>query len=188
MAGDLNDHLDDDLHDDPRRSRFVRAAAVVGDLDSPFYAEERDRDVWNEASAVGFQVFLWGVPLVGAAALWIAGAAALLPVGLVLGLWVAGAVVTLAFARRFDVDPSTRTPLIAGRRAMFAAVFALLGTGVVRAALDLEVAGSTPATSFVRGMGQGMAVTAAVLSLLLVALLVRDRFRRHRRSTDAPGT
>lgn len=46
--------MTDDLDHDPRRSWFVRAAAVVGDLDSPFSAEERDRDVWNEASAVGF--------------------------------------------------------------------------------------------------------------------------------------
>src|SRR5690242_18627048 len=34
-------------------SRFVRWAGVVGDLGSPFLAEERQRDVWNEASAVG---------------------------------------------------------------------------------------------------------------------------------------
>ena len=169
MSGDL-DH-------DPRRSRFVRAASVVGDLGSPFYDEERDRDVWNEASAVGFQVFLWGLPLVAAASLWILGAGALLPVGLLLALWAAGGGVVLAYARRFGVDPNARTPLIAGRRAMFLAVLGLLGTGVVRAALDLEVAGSSPATSFLRGMGQGAAGAAAVLCLLVVALLVRDRLR-----------
>ena len=60
---------------------------------------------------------------------------------------------------------------------MFLAVLGLLVTGVVRAAWDLEVAGSSPATSFMRGMGQGVAGAAAVLSLLLVALLVRDRLR-----------
>lgn len=32
---------------------FMPVAAVLGDLDRPFYAEERERDVWNEASAVG---------------------------------------------------------------------------------------------------------------------------------------
>ena len=29
---------------------FVRAAAAIGDLSNPFYGEERQRDVWNEAS------------------------------------------------------------------------------------------------------------------------------------------
>lgn len=169
MSGDL------DL--DPRRSRFVRAASVVGDLDSPFYDEERDRDVWNEASAVGFQVLLWGVPLVATVSLWIRGAAALLTVGLLLALWIAATAVVVAYTRRFEVDPNARSPLVAGRRAMFLAVMGLLGTGLVRAALDLEVTGSSPATSFMRGMGQGMAGAAAVLSLLLVVLLVRDRIR-----------
>lgn len=166
-----------DPENDPRNSRFVRAASVVGDLDSPFYAEERDRDVWNEASAVGFQVLLWGIPLVAAAALWISGVAALLPAGLVLALWLTAALVVLAYADRFGVDPNERTPLIAGRRAMFAAVLGVLGTGVVRAALDLETAGGSAATSFLRGMGQGMAATAVVLCLLLLVLVVRDARR-----------
>lgn len=174
MSGDL------DLDDDPRRSRLVRAASLVGDLDSPFYTEERDRDVWNEASAVGFQVFLWGVPLVAAASLWIAGAAALLPVGILLSLWGAASGVVLAYARRFGVDPNARASLIDGRRALFLAVIGLLGTGVVRAALDLEVSGDSIGASFLRGMGQGAAATAAVLSLLVVVMLVRDRFRSRR--------
>lgn len=165
---------------DPRRSRFIRTASVVGDLDSPFYDEERDRDIWNEASAVGFQVFLWGVPLVATASLWIVGAPALLPTGLLLALWVGAGAVVLAYARRFEVDPNARSPLIAGRRAMFLAVMGLLGTGMIRGALDLETTGTSPASSFVRGMGQGMAGAAAVLSLLLVALLIRDRMHSRR--------
>lgn len=176
MSGDI-DH-------DPRHSLFVRTASVVGDLDSPFYDEERDRDVWNEASAVGFQVFLWGLPLVAAGSLWILGAPALLPTGLVLALWVAAGAVVLAYARRFGVDPNARTPLVAGRRAMFLTVLGLLGTGLVRGALDLEVTGRSPATSLVRGLGQGMAVAAAVLSLVILALLVRDRLRSRAAPVD----
>lgn len=169
--------MTDDLDPDPRRSRFVRAASVVGDLDSPFYDEERDRDVWNEASAIGFQMLLWGVPLVAAASLWIVGAAALVPIGLLLALWTAAGVVVLSYAQRFGVDPNNRTSLIGGRHAMFYAVLGLLGTGVVRAGLDLELVGSSPGASFIPGMGQGMTVSAVVLCLLLVVLLVRDRLR-----------
>lgn len=165
---------------DPQDNRFVRAAAAIGDLDSPFYDEERDRDVWNEASAVGFQVLVWGIPLVAAASLWTAGAGALLPVGLFLALWLAACVMALKYARRFGVDPGDRASFISGRRAMLSVVFALLGTGVARAAFDLEVVRSSPATSFLRGFGQGMAATAAALSLLLVVLLIRDQLRsRH---------
>jgi hypothetical protein len=32
---------------------FVRATGMVGDLGDPFYREERERDVWNEASGSG---------------------------------------------------------------------------------------------------------------------------------------
>lgn len=60
---------------------------------------------------------------------------------------------------------------------MFLTVLGLLGTGLVQGALDLEAAGNSPATSLMRGLGQGMAVAAAVLSLMIVALLVRDRLR-----------
>lgn len=169
--------MTDELEPDPRRSPFVRVASIVGDFDSPFYDEERDRDVWNEASAIGFQILLWGVPLVAAASLWIVGSAALLPIGLLLALWIAAGVVALFYAQRFGVDPNDRTSLISGRHAMFYAVLGLLGTGVVRAGLDLEVVGSAPTASFIRGMGQGMTAAAVALCLLLVVLLVRDRLR-----------
>ncbi len=53
---------------------FVRAAAVIGDLSNPFYREERQRDVWNEASAVALQVLLWLSWLAATAAVWIMGA------------------------------------------------------------------------------------------------------------------
>ena len=57
-----------------------RAAKVVGDLDHPFYEEERQRDVWNEASAVGFQTVLWGAMASACGMVWI-GCAPLIPAG-----------------------------------------------------------------------------------------------------------
>jgi hypothetical protein len=52
---------------------FTRATSVVADFASPFYAEERQRDVWNEASAVGFQSALWGGLGLACAMTWIGG-------------------------------------------------------------------------------------------------------------------
>ncbi|MFI8568414.1 hypothetical protein ACIGGF_17840 [Rhodococcus sp. NPDC078407] len=61
-------------------SAFVRAARFVGDLDDEFYADELRRDIWNEASAVGFQSFLWIGSIAGAVLPFAAG---------VTGAWVA---------------------------------------------------------------------------------------------------
>ena len=58
------------------REWFLRTAERIGDLGSPFYREERQRDVWNEASAVGFQVLLWLLPLAAVASVWMGGAGA----------------------------------------------------------------------------------------------------------------
>jgi hypothetical protein len=40
-----------------RESLFLRAAGAIGDLGNAFYREARQRDVWNEASAL-----LWSGP------------------------------------------------------------------------------------------------------------------------------
>ncbi len=45
-------------HNSGSQSWIVRSAELIGDLGNPFYAEERQRDVWNEASAVGLQLLL----------------------------------------------------------------------------------------------------------------------------------
>lgn len=55
---------------------FMRVASAIGDLGSPFYDEERQRDVWNEASAVGFQAMLWSSLVAANVMIWVGGAAA----------------------------------------------------------------------------------------------------------------
>ena len=42
-----------------RPDPFVRVAQFIGDFGNPFYDEERQRDVWNEACAFGLQLLLW---------------------------------------------------------------------------------------------------------------------------------
>ena len=67
----------DDVQHGGRDGWFMRAAGVVGDLDHPFYEEERQRDVWNEACAVGLQVALWLGLALAAAMVWLGGSTAL---------------------------------------------------------------------------------------------------------------
>lgn len=54
-------------------STFIKAMRFVGDLDDEFYDDERQRDVWNEASAIGFQLFQWVGLISGAILPWVAG-------------------------------------------------------------------------------------------------------------------
>ena len=67
MAADLTSD------NDARRDWFVRLAGVVGDFGNPFYGEERQRDVWNEASAFGLQLVLWLGLLTSTALVWVGG-------------------------------------------------------------------------------------------------------------------
>lgn len=87
------------------RSPFMRFAAAVADFGDPFYAEERQRDVWNEASAFGFQLLLWGAFVVSAAMVWIGGQQAVPYAAALLGLTGLGSAMTIVYARRLAVEP-----------------------------------------------------------------------------------
>ncbi|MGC0365825.1 preprotein translocase subunit Sec61beta [Rhodococcus sp. 27YEA15] len=94
---------------------IVKALRFVGDLDDDFYRDERQRDVWNEASAVGFQFAYW-LALVAAAILpWAAGrTGAWIALGLLAG-WLLTSVVVMGYAKAFDVnvyDSSRLTPRV----------------------------------------------------------------------------
>lgn len=83
---------------------FVRVAGVVGDFGNPFYGEERQRDVWNEASALGLQVIVWGGLLASTVLVWVVGSAAV-PYALgFLALAAFAAVVASVYARRLGVS------------------------------------------------------------------------------------
>jgi hypothetical protein len=153
---------------------FLRAAAFVGDLTSPFYDEERQRDVWNEASAVGLQFLFWSGLVAATAMVWIGGGPAV-PYALILFLLVGlAALVTLEYARRHGVE-AVGTPVgVPPRRALRRAAPVLtiqivFWTGVVLAVDDLR-------TDAVRGWGIGVALGAAAATVV----------RRRRRGQ--PGT
>lgn len=49
----------------------------IGDLDHPFYSDERNRFVWYEASAIAFQLILIGSYLAAGLMFWVGGSEAL---------------------------------------------------------------------------------------------------------------
>ena len=51
-------------------SMLDRAIAAIADFNNPFYAEERQRDVANEASAFGFGVLVWTLLFGAGATCW----------------------------------------------------------------------------------------------------------------------
>jgi hypothetical protein len=110
-----------------------RAARLVGDLDHPFYAEERQREVWNEASAIGLQTLLWGALGLACAMTWIGGGA-LLPWAVALVLIVGAASgFMVAYARRQGVTGLEHVRLVRPRTAVAVALFgAILAGAVVR--------------------------------------------------------
>lgn len=157
---------------------FDRFATRVGHLDSPFYDEERERDVWNEASAVAFQLLLWSIPLVATAVMWVGGAGVLAPVGVMMLPWLAAAAMALVYAYRQGVDPANHRAFSPGRLWAWAGVQAALGAGILRAGLQLEPVGV--GERFARGAAEGAGVGLMVVGLVMAAVTYWLRRRRER--------
>lgn len=139
-------------------SWVMRSARAVGDLGNPFYAEERQRDVWNEASAVGLQLAIWLMLLASTAMVWVGGRDAL-PYALTVFL-LAGAVswTTVLYALALGVDASSPQHVLRARLLPYLALLVLLGVGTVRALGHVS-------TSVAAGAAVGAGVAVAALTL-----------------------
>jgi hypothetical protein len=151
---------------------FVRTAGLIGDLGSPFYDEEHQRDVWNEASAVGFQLLLWLLPVAAVISVWVGGVTAI-PYALVMFLasgltsWV---VITFAQARGVDMGAARGITVLRWRLLAYLVLLGSFCAGVVRA---------TPENSFGRGTSWGL-LAGSVIGIAAVAWSQR----RARRTAD----
>lgn len=124
----------EETSESPRRDWFVRAAAGIGDFGNPFYAEERQRDVWNEASAFGLQLLLWLSMLTATISVWVFGAPAVPYALSLLALVSVAAIATASYAARLGVTDSTalkRAQML--RIVPYAALLVLFFVGVFRA-------------------------------------------------------
>lgn len=153
------------------RSRVVRIAAAVADFGSPFYAEERQRDVWNEASALGFQLLLWILMVLAGIMMWVGGRP-LLPYAVAL-VFVTAVVpyLVIAYARVKGVRVPWKGSVTMGRLVATAVIVMILATGAGRAAAEGHSDVSWLGSAVVTGLG-------AVVGLSLGAR--RDRHRRKR--------
>jgi hypothetical protein len=118
---------------------YDRVASVVGDFDSAIYAEERQRDVVNEASALAYNVMFWGGLVLTCAMAWIGGPELLPWLVAVVALMSAGDAVGSYHISRAGVDLMQATSLLDRRHlAMFClGGVALLGA-VVRGGVAVD--------------------------------------------------
>ena len=154
-----------------RTAVFDRFAAAVADYGSPFYAEERQRDIWNEASAFGLQLFLWGSLILSAAMFWLGGRGSV-PYGLALLVFASlPSYLVIFYARRLGIDIPVKGALRGWRLVAFLVVYAANIAGVAHA-LDQQ----RPSGGFVGGAVIG----AAGAGGFLVGQQVLQRRRRQR--------
>ena len=112
---------------------FVRAAAAIGDLSNPFYAEERQRDVWNEASAVALQVLIWLHLLTATAVVWIVGAEAMPYVFALLAMIGIAGGIAILYSWSLGVHVEGRKRVSPRRLAPALVLAVLLAAGMLRA-------------------------------------------------------
>ncbi len=153
---------------------FTRATHLVADLDSPFYDEERQRDVWNEASAIGFQTMLWGVLGLACAMAWIGGGP---QVGWAFGLLMVSGVaghLALRHANRLGVTGWENARLNRPRTYLVIGLYFGTLAGIM---VNLEDAlpSSVASASFVGGVKMGVPIGLIVFALALVVNAVRRR-------------
>lgn len=148
---------------------FERTAAVVGDLGNPFYAEERQRDVWNEASALGLQVATWLGLGAATVMVWVGGASAVPYAVTMFAVIGVTALVTIAYARRLGVEVEEPHRMMRLRLVPYVLLVALFVLGIVRTrAFDSSA-------SFLSGVAAGTAVAVAALALSVVRARRRER-------------
>ena len=144
-----------------RPDPFVRAARFVGDFANPFYDEERQRDVWNEASAFGFQLALLTALAFATVSVWVVGRPALPFVQIGLVLTAAVSMLTVVYARRLDVDVLQPQRLNRARMIPFAVLMVALLAGISRATGELQDAWATAA-----GAVTGIALVTGLIAFV----------------------
>ena len=161
----MNAH--EDIDNGSRPGWFVRAGAVLGDLGNPSYREERQRDVWNEASAVGLQTTLLLALAAATAMVWLGGAPGLPYAAAVVAVVGVASWMTFLYARALGVTVDD-ADLLRLRLVPFLVLMTAFLVGAARVA---------PSGGFLGGFVWGGAGggAAAVLYVLWTGLRARRR-------------
>jgi hypothetical protein len=157
-----------------RAGWFVRAAGVVGDLGSPFYREERQRDVWNEASAVGLQTTLLLALAAATGMVWLGGATGLPYAATLFGVVGVASWMTMLYAAALGVTVDD-ADLLRLRLVPYLVLVVLFLAGAARVA---------PSGGFLRGFVWGGVVGGVIALLYTLWTGLRARRRPGRDTLD----
>lgn len=160
-----------------RAGWFVRAAGVIGDLGSPFYREERQRDVWNEASAVGLQTTLLLALAAATGMVWLGGAPGLPYAFTLFGVVGVASWMTMLYAGALGVTVDD-AELVRLRLVPYLALIVAFLVGAARVA---------PSGGFLRGFVWGGVVGGVVALLFTVWSGLRARRRQRRGEAGSPA-
>ena len=135
-----------------------RALRWIGDLDHPFYDDERQRFIWYEASTIGFQLMFFAtLPVLGAMA-WIGGTSALAyvwPMFLLLHVGVPLVVAGYAKQKYAEYTPTLRE-LLTPKHNLHLVLLGFLMAGLARAHWGLRtMAEDAPASGFFENFLEG---------------------------------
>ena len=158
-----------------RDTFFMRTAARIGDLGSPFYDEERQRDVWNEASAVGFQLQLWLGMIAATVAVWVVGEPAVPYAIALLAITSISSLVAVAYSSRLGVDAGNQPHVSLARLVPYLGLLALFVIGVVRAGAPYDRDGGWGSMRY--GFAQGAVIGLIGAAIWLAYRITRDRRR-----------
>ena len=162
------------MNDATNSSRPDRVLRWIGDLDHPFYSDERNRYVWYEASAIAFQLLFLSSYFMAGLLLLVFGADG---TPYVLAMFMPAIVTAVVFqtylqrksAEYWPQRNDFRRPR--GQLAVFSAVFLL--ARLIRAVIDLQgrTDSATAGDSFLGGANQGMIAGLLVGPIVAVAVL-----------------
>ena len=134
-----------------------RALRWIGDLDHPFYSDERNRYVWYEASAIAFQLLFLSSYVMTGLVLLVFGAPAMLYALILFAPTIVTAIVFQHYlsSRSAEYWPGWKD-LLRGRGQVAVGAAVLLLMGLIRAVVDLQSGTSGPTASFLSGSKEGL--------------------------------
>ena len=116
-----------------------RTLRWIGDLDHPFYSDERQRFVWYEASTIAVQLFLFANVFLMGLMMWVGGSEGLPYAFAIFVVTMAIVSVAQQYAKaRYAEFVPKKEDLVSNRSKLYFAVLFFMITGMIRAVVDVE--------------------------------------------------
>jgi len=157
------------------RGSGERALRWIGDLDHPFYSDERNRYVWYEASAIAFQFLFLSIYFVAGTMLLVVGSPAL---PYAAAMFIPAIITAVIFQSYLKANLAEYWPTSKDLKRSRGQIAALSGVvllaGLIRASIDAS--STTAGESFFGGSTWGV-IAGAVAGLGVVIYMGRKQHK-----------